>query len=125
MKYPLPSYAASIYIAGDTLWLGLPSWNGEDRGHSVPIPATQAGLAELLRILQAREREQKSIEKKQGGGIGTDASPTRGQIEAALARREAFRKAREAQAEPKPKPARKPQPVDPITENILKELGII
>jgi len=114
MTYPLPSYAASIWTEGDTIWLGLPSLSGE-RGHSVPVPNSPEGIAQVLRILAAREKEPR-------GKIGTDASPTRGQIEAAMARREQFRREREAKAESKPKFSSRDLA---DADKILQELGMI
>ena len=108
MTYPLPSYAASIWLEGDTVWLGLP---GETRGHSVPVPATVEGLAQVLRILASREKAQRAT-------IGTDAAPTRHMIEQAIARREKFRREREAKAEAKATPK-------PSIDDTLRELGLI
>jgi hypothetical protein len=53
MSYPLPSYAASIWLDGETLWLAFPSASG--RGHKVYLSADQYGLTCALRILRERE----------------------------------------------------------------------
>lgn len=123
MKYPLPSHAASIWLADGTIWLGLPSTNSEDRGHSVPIPATPEGLAQVLRILTARERDAANCR------IGEAGSPTRAQIEEVMARRERFRAEREAlaQAEPKrqPKAPKVSEAEVAAATSVLEELGLI
>jgi len=118
MKYPLPSYAASIWLADNTLWLGLPGRGPEDRGHSIPVPATAEGMAQVLRILKARERDQASVR------IGDEGSPTRAQLEAIMRKREQARAERQAQAnarvEAKPVKARAL-----TSDEILAELGMI
>lgn len=70
--YPVPSYAAQIWVAGDQLWLAFPSLvNGH--GHSVPFPANEIGLSLALETL--KERSKGAI------SLGLRGSPTRHEIE--------------------------------------------
>jgi hypothetical protein len=71
--YPVPSYAANIWIAGDKIMLGFPSTVG-GRSHSVALPMTDKGLAVALDIL--KERSTSTIMS-----IGTRAAPTKWNIE--------------------------------------------
>jgi len=112
MTYPLPATAAYIWTEGETIWLGLPATTAE-RGHSVPVPATAEGLAQVLRILRAREKASRCA-------IATEAAPTRAQVEAALARREAFRAERQARAE-----RAIPKEALADADAVLRELGMI
>ncbi len=52
--YPSPAHAAHIWITGDNLNLGFPALNGSNKGHSVVLPATPAGLSRALAILRDR-----------------------------------------------------------------------
>lgn len=52
-EYPLPTFAAYIWLAGDTLMLGLPPSEGNSRGHQVAIPAANLCTS---RELTDRER---------------------------------------------------------------------
>ena len=74
--YPIPSYAASIWLVGDTIWLGFPPLGDGVQSHSAPFPANERGLALLLSTL--RERGRGSL------NIGLKGSPTRYQIERQL-----------------------------------------
>lgn len=42
--YPLPSYAASIYISGDQLHIGLEPLEEDGRGRQIIIPLDQCGI---------------------------------------------------------------------------------
>lgn len=80
--YPVPSFAAYIWLAGDKLMLGLPPREGHERGSTVAVPlakmetmrpigeweqehgtvdltryAATLGFHVLLETLRARERE--------------------------------------------------------------------
>lgn len=68
--YPLPSYAASIWIAGDQVHAAFD-------GHTVAFSNTVMGLKLLLGVL--RERQHSTI-----NCIGMESSPTRYQVERAL-----------------------------------------
>ncbi len=52
--YPLPKHAAYIWSVGDHLMLAFPPITGSDKGHSVSLPATPAGLSRALAILRDR-----------------------------------------------------------------------
>ena len=69
--YPLPSYAASIWIAGDQIQCGFD-------GHTVAFPNTEVGLTLLLAVLRERGRAGVS------NVIGTPSSPTQYGVERAL-----------------------------------------
>lgn len=53
-QYPIPSYAVTLWVAGDDLWLAFPSTVADGRGHSVKLPASTAGLKTAIEILKAR-----------------------------------------------------------------------
>lgn len=54
--YPLPAHAASFWIAGDDLWIAFPGQGPEERGHSIRLPASVAGLATAISILKDRAK---------------------------------------------------------------------
>lgn len=54
--YPLPSYAAHIWITGDEINLAFPS-PLDARSHTVKFPATNRGLTLALHLLRQRERD--------------------------------------------------------------------
>jgi hypothetical protein len=78
--YPLPNYAAYIWTAGDKIWVGFPSPSPDARGHSVPFPNTEQGLAAIVKIMQARERDPLSRR------ISAAGAPCRLQVEKELAK---------------------------------------
>lgn len=53
---PLPAHAASFWIAGDELWIAFPGQGPEERGSTIHLPATVAGLQAVLSILRDRSR---------------------------------------------------------------------
>ena len=55
MLYPAPAYAATVWVAGETLWLAFPPSNGHTHGHSVHLSADVYGFQCALRILRERE----------------------------------------------------------------------
>lgn len=67
--YPIPHYAAHIWVAGDTLWLGFPGTAEGVREHSVPFPITDKSIALVVETLRARERNR--------NWLGTKGAPTR------------------------------------------------
>lgn len=73
--YPIPSYAVSLWVAGDQLWLAFPPLDGE-RGHSVPYPLTERGIALALETLKHRRLGARSL--------GEAGAPTRYQVEREL-----------------------------------------
>jgi len=54
MPYPLPSYAASIWIAGDDLMIAFPGQGPESKGHTIKLPSSETGLKTALKIMRAR-----------------------------------------------------------------------
>jgi hypothetical protein len=104
--YPLPHYAANIWIAGDVIWLGFD-------GHSTHFPASIDGLRLLLATLKERTRGRVVI--------ATNGQPTQYQVERTLQRdkrwadmlrimRGVDERAREKEQE---------------SEDFLKELGLL
>jgi hypothetical protein len=69
--YPLPSYAANIWIKGDQIWLGFD-------GHSVWFPANAKGMELMLATLRERSKSQLCI--------GQNGQPTQYQVERTLQR---------------------------------------
>ena len=53
-KYPLPDYAVSVWVVGDNLMVAFPGVATE-RGHTIKLPASQAGLATAIKLLRERE----------------------------------------------------------------------
>lgn len=53
-SYPIPSHAASFWIAGDDLWIAFPPQGPEARGSSIRLPANEHGLATAIAILKSR-----------------------------------------------------------------------
>ena len=53
-RYPIPSHAASFWIAGDDLWIAFPGQGPEERGHSIRLPASAAGMATAIQIMKER-----------------------------------------------------------------------
>lgn len=76
--YPVPAHAAYIWLAGDTIYLGLPSLTGSEKGHTIHAQANPTGLLALLSILRSRASGQSK-------GVGTKADPTQYNLEAVLA----------------------------------------
>ncbi len=52
--YPLPKHAAYIWAVGDQIMLAFPAATGSDKGHTVSLPASAAGLSRALAILHDR-----------------------------------------------------------------------
>jgi len=83
MTYPVPSYAANIWIVGDKLWIGFPSQVEGARAHNVAFPITVKGLEAAITILKHRN----DSEPRE---IGTKGAPTGVEIEKALASDKAY-----------------------------------
>lgn len=77
-RYPIPSHAASFWIAGDDLWIAFPGQGPEERGHSIRMPASAAGMAAAVQIMRDRAAAQ-SLK------IGNRGTPTQYEIEAGKA----------------------------------------
>lgn len=72
--YPIPSYACNLWVAGDDLWIAFPGQGPEERGHSVKLPASVAGLQTVLAILKDRTTA-KSLR------LGNRGTPTQWDLE--------------------------------------------
>lgn len=75
--YPLPSYAAHIWVAGDELKLAFPS-PLDAPTHVITLPNNEKGMALAIQILREREHEQQST-------IGRRGAPTQYMTERDLA----------------------------------------
>lgn len=87
--YPAPSYAATAWVTGNTLWLSFGPLAQGEKGHSVPyeidLPA--------LRALASKDRAVRSVvlaletlaTRHHHSSIGTKGSPVAYDIERALA----------------------------------------
>lgn len=62
-QIPLPSHAASFWIAGDDLWIAFPGQGPNERGHSIRLPASVAGLQTAISILKTRSAPTKLGER--------------------------------------------------------------
>lgn len=54
-KYPLPSYAVSVWVAGDSLMVAFPGTVTE-QGHTIKLPASEGGLRAAISIMKERSR---------------------------------------------------------------------
>lgn len=110
--FPLPSYAAHIWIAGDEIKLVLPS-PLDAPAHVLTLPNNDKGLTRALAILREREHESHST-------IGKPSAPSQYQVETALANDAKYnrwlREMREASAERQAEKAE--------AEAFLKEIGL-
>lgn len=53
--YPIPSYAAQVWLAGDNkLTVAFPPLPGHEKGHTTLIPCTEDGIKVLRSVLAAR-----------------------------------------------------------------------
>lgn len=73
--YPLPAHAASFWVSGDDLWIAFPGQGPEERGHSVRLPASPAGLAAAITILKDRAEHGRDLK------LGNRGTPTQYEIE--------------------------------------------
>jgi hypothetical protein len=76
--YPLPSYACSLWVAGDDLMVAFPGQGPEERGHTIRLPASAGGLTAVIKIL--RERASAASTKLSARG-----TPSQYEVERALA----------------------------------------
>lgn len=107
-EYPIPSYAAQIWVVGDTFWLAFPPTVADSRSHSVQFPVTEKGLQLAISILHEREKSCLSI--------STKGAPTRYQVERALVDDKRYNEILKA--------LKKPKEVDPAFEALMKEIGL-
>lgn len=54
-SYPLPSHAASFWIAGDDLMVAFPTQGPEGRGSTLRFPASANGLQAAITVLKGRK----------------------------------------------------------------------
>lgn len=73
-KYPLPCYAISAWVVGDSLMIAFPGTVSE-QGHTIKLPASAGGLQAAITIM----RDRASAESLKLGNRGT---PTQWDIEA-------------------------------------------
>lgn len=83
--YPLPSYALSIWLAGDNIMLGVPPRDGETKPHTLVLPLAKCGVAmndwgtEALAINKGWEALLHILRERRKVGahsaIGTPAEP--------------------------------------------------
>lgn len=52
-KYPLPAYAVSVWVAGDSLMVAFPGTLSE-QGHTIRLPASEGGLRAAISIMKDR-----------------------------------------------------------------------
>lgn len=95
IEKPAPSYAATIWLAGQNLMVYFESPDPGARGHTIHVPATQLGMSGLLKIL--RERELAGAQK-----IGNKSDPTQADMGAILRAMQAHK--------PEPKPVQRLSP---------------
>lgn len=83
--YPLPSYAAYIWMAGDSIRVLVPPTMNDDRSHTVSLPLDRCGVVcngwgqtlpnqrgweALFKLLQSRSSQREDPK------LGTPAAPT-------------------------------------------------
>ncbi len=78
-SYPLPAHAASIWIAGDTLFLAFPSTDPGVRGHTTQLKINENTMLTLIHVLRSRARSHHEIER-----LGTTACPTQYNLDAIM-----------------------------------------
>jgi hypothetical protein len=127
--YPIPAYAVSIWVAGDSLLIAFPGTVSE-QGHTIKLPASTAGLDTALKIAKARAEAddlrignkgtptQYEIEARGGAAFGAVSRRVREEREAATAASKAETEARLTAK--KRKAAREAAEA----EEFLKELGL-
>ena len=73
-RYPIPAYAVNLWVSGDDLWIAFPGQGPEERGHSVRLPASVAGMQTAITILKERSQA-KSLK------LGERGTPTQYELE--------------------------------------------
>ena len=73
--YPLPAHSASFWVSGDDLWIAFPGQGPEERGHSIRLPASAAGLSTAITILKDRAEANRDLR------LGNRGTPTQYEIE--------------------------------------------
>lgn len=97
-KYPLPDYAISAWVVGDSLMIAFPGTITE-QGHTIKLPASAGGLAAAVTIMKDRAAAkdlrlgnlgtptQYDIEARAGAAFGRAVRKLREEKEAAIAER--------------------------------------
>lgn len=109
MKYPLPAYAASIWVAGDNLMVQFPGQGPEGREHTIKLPVHENGLKTAIKILKDRAQAEALT-------IANRGTPSQWQAEND-ARYRAFHKALQKDRKDREQEKRE-------AEEFLKELGL-
>lgn len=52
-KYPLPAYAVSVWVAGDSLMVAFPG-TASEQGHTIKLPASAGGFQAAINIMKDR-----------------------------------------------------------------------
>lgn len=73
--YPVPHYAAHIWVVGNQIKVGLPPIEGHQQSHTISVPWTEKGLGIVLRMLRDRESQRRPQT------VATQAALTQYQIE--------------------------------------------
>ena len=95
-KYPLPAYACSIWVAGDSLMVAFPGTITE-QGHTIKLPISEGGLKAALHILRERAQAQDLRIGQRGTPTNIDAQRLAALNEALNAESRAKREARAAE----------------------------
>lgn len=94
--YPLPAYAVSVWVAGDSLMIAFPGTVSE-QGHTIKLPASEGGLRAAVNIMRERSRAedlrignagtptQYTLEQRAGMAYGRAVRKLRHEEESALA----------------------------------------
>lgn len=70
--YPLPATAAYIWLVGDKIMVGFPPLPGNEKGHSIALPASPGAFSVLLDILRQRNTDAR---------MATRGAPTQWNVE--------------------------------------------
>lgn len=77
-SYPLPSHAASFWIAGEDLMVAFPAQGPEGRGSTLRFPASPNGLKAAITVLKGRQAHADELRIAQRG------TPTQYELERAM-----------------------------------------
>lgn len=116
MTYPLPAYAVSVWIAGDSLMVAFPGTVTE-QGHTVKLPASPAGLKTAIDIAKARAESQDLR-------LGKKGTPTQWEAEKLAAWGKALARDRQERIEELDRKRAEAARERDEAEEFLKELGL-
>jgi len=111
-KYPLPSYAVSAWVAGDSLFIAFPGTVSE-QGHTIKLPASAGGLLAAVTIMKARSQATDLRLNARG-------TPTRNEMDEALSSQDKYKAWLKAMGAAKEQSAQERAEA----EEFLKELGL-